>query len=180
MTCRRHKSETLGEISLEDNICHPHIIHTSSAQQLCLKPFGFLVVITIAITIHPIERNRIRNGVVNLRCEWSLMLYSRCSEIHTQKCRWLWRFYITLQNIWHHITAYTHGLSVCFIYLVNQHHIPATSTGRSRVRLLDRQTRVRPHTAPVTQPVTHLCKRRAMGQFSYETRCTMFRHLRVH
>ena len=70
----------------------------------------------------------IRNRVINWRCEWTLMLHSRqsrCAEIHTQKCRWLCCFCITLQNIWHHITAHTHGLSVCFIYLVNQHHIPA-------------------------------------------------------
>ena len=33
---------------------------------------------------------------------------------------------------------------------------------------------------PVAQPVTQLCKRRAMGQFSCETLCTMLRHLRVH
>ena len=30
MTCGQHDSETLGEISLEDDICHLHIIHMSS------------------------------------------------------------------------------------------------------------------------------------------------------
>ena len=32
-TCRRNESETSGEISLGDDICHPHVIHTSSTHR---------------------------------------------------------------------------------------------------------------------------------------------------
>ena len=44
-TCRQHESEISGEISLADDICHLHIIRTSSGsgQQLYIKPTGFLV-----------------------------------------------------------------------------------------------------------------------------------------
>ena len=59
-TCRQHESETLGEISLEDDICHLHVVRTSSAhraddkrQQLCIKPTSFLVKLFVKISWLP-------------------------------------------------------------------------------------------------------------------------------
>ena len=125
-TCGWHKSEILGEISLADDICHPHVICTSSRsmhvirtgwQQLWIKPTGFLVVdvyllvswvLVIFKSVVAISYKRyssfsvwiLSNISVAVRLlwkNWTITIFNRKDFQVYQVCFWDSRFFSSLK-----------------------------------------------------------------------------------